>query len=76
MHYRFEYDALAVPWKCPACVTPIRQELNAAGHDAPKPQHVYRCSVCHLELILSEDASEMIVAPLEPHRPEHHPKHK
>jgi hypothetical protein len=53
-----------MPWKCPACSTPIRQQLMAAGDDAPRPGIIYRCSICRLELVL--DAGQMIVAPLAP----------
>jgi hypothetical protein len=53
-----------MPWKCPACSTPIRQQLIAAGHDAPRPGAVYRCGVCRLELVLDGDANRMTPAPL------------
>jgi hypothetical protein len=52
-----------MPWKCPACSTPIRQQLNAAGHDEPRPGIVYRCDVCRLELILGADDT-LVVAPM------------
>jgi hypothetical protein len=55
-----------MPWTCPACHTPIRRELIAAGEDAPHPGKVYVCAICHLELICSDDGSHMILAPLEP----------
>jgi len=54
-----------VPWKCPACSTFIRRELKAAGHETPQPGHIYRCSICRLELVLSNDGMKMIVAPLD-----------
>lgn len=59
-----------MPWRCPACSTPIRRELIAAGDESPQPKQIYRCNICHLELVLSEDGREMIVAPLsiETHR--------
>lgn len=53
-----------MPWKCPACSTPIRNQLLASGHDSPHRDHVYRCSVCRLELVLADDGSNMVVAPL------------
>ena len=53
-----------MPWKCPACSTPIRQQLIATGHESPHPACIYRCSVCRLELVLSDDGSNMVVAPL------------
>ena len=53
-----------MPWKCPACSTPIRQQLTAAGDETPRPGVVYRCGVCRLELVLNGDADRMIIAPL------------
>jgi hypothetical protein len=61
-------DLDAHKMKCPACGTSIRRELIAAGDDTPQPNRIYRCAVCRLELIVSEDGQRMIVAPLE-HRP-------
>jgi hypothetical protein len=52
--------------KCPACSSPIRRELITAGHQNPKPEHVYRCGICRLDLVLSKDGERMIVAPLDP----------
>jgi hypothetical protein len=52
------------PWKCPACSTPIRRELTAAGDDAPQANRVYVCAICRLELVLSDDGTRMVVAPL------------
>ena len=52
-----------MPWKCPACSTPIRQQLTAAGDDSPRPGVIYRCSVCRLELVRDPDAHEMTAAP-------------
>ena len=53
-----------MPWKCPACSTPIRQQLTAAGDDAPRPGVVYRCTVCRLELVLDPAAEQMITLPM------------
>jgi hypothetical protein len=53
-----------MPWRCPACSTPIRRELTAAGHEDPQPNRVYRCGICRLELVLGDDGKRMIVAPL------------
>lgn len=50
-------------WKCPACSTLIRQQLDAAGHDAPRPGIVYRCDVCRLELVLGPE-EVLVVAPM------------
>jgi len=44
-------------WKCPACQTEIQYD-----GDTPQPGRVYRCHVCHLELIV--DASMRTLAPL------------
>ena len=52
-----------MPWKCPACSTPIRQQLTAAGDDTPRAGVVYRCNVCRLELILGPE-DKLVVAPL------------
>jgi hypothetical protein len=54
-----------MPWKCPACSTPIRPTLNAVGDDTPQLNKVYRCSVCRLELVLDERTNTMVVTPLE-----------
>lgn len=61
-----------MPWKCPACSTPIRRELTEAGHDEPQPERIYRCSVCHLELVVNDEATQMILAPLAPPPTERH----
>ena len=53
-----------MPWKCPACSTPIRHQLIANGDESPRPARIYRCSVCRLELVLSDDGFKMVVAPL------------
>jgi hypothetical protein len=55
-----------MPWKCPACSTPIRRELTAAGHDTPQSGRVYICMICRLQLVLSDDASCMAIAPISP----------
>jgi hypothetical protein len=55
-----------MPWKCPACQTPI-------AHDpaVPKlePQAIYRCHVCRLELVLERTTGDLALAPLEIHEP-------
>jgi hypothetical protein len=53
-----------MPWRCPACSTQIRRELMAAGDQEPKPGRIYRCAVCRLELVVSDDGTHMVVAPL------------
>jgi hypothetical protein len=57
-----------MPWKCPACQTQIRHD-----EDIPQPKQVYRCHVCHLELVLDEDTHALTVPPL-PAPPEHDPR--
>jgi DNA-directed RNA polymerase subunit RPC12/RpoP len=47
-----------MPWKCPACETAIRHD-----GDALKPNQVYRCPTCGLELIVDPVNGQMIVAP-------------
>jgi hypothetical protein len=58
-----------MPWKCPGCSTPIRQQLTAAGDQDPRPGRVYRCSVCRLDLTIRGD--QMIAAPLLPDMIDH-----
>jgi len=48
-------------WRCPACMTLIEYRLN---EDRPRPGVIYRCSVCHLELVLDEGTQRLTVAPL------------
>lgn len=55
----FFWSASMQPWKCPACQTQIRHE-----GDIPERNRVYRCHVCHLELVVDESARTMTVAPL------------
>jgi len=55
-----------MPWRCPACSTPIRPTLLALGQDRPQPSVIYRCNVCRLELVLDEQTNKMTVAPLQP----------
>jgi hypothetical protein len=51
-----------MPWKCPACSTPIRQQLTAAGHTEPQPGVIYRCNVCRLELVLEPKTDQLKIA--------------
>jgi hypothetical protein len=53
-----------MPWRCPACGTHIRQQLITAGEDAPRPGVIYRCGVCHLELVLDISNDSLIAAPV------------
>jgi hypothetical protein len=36
-----------------------------AGDETPLPARIYRCSICRLELVLSDDGTQMVVAPLD-----------
>jgi len=54
-----------MPWKCPACQTQIRLDL-----DSPRPRQVYRCHVCRLELVLDDAGEQLIVAPFATHEKE------
>jgi len=56
-------------WKCPACETAICHASEAAL----RPGVIYRCPVCHLELVIDErdeQLASLVVAPLRPKGPE------
>ena len=53
-----------MPWQCPACSTFIRPELKKAGHETPRQGYIYRCSICRLDLVLNDQGTQMVVAPL------------
>jgi hypothetical protein len=63
-----------VLWKCPACSTPIRQQLTAAGHEVPRPGVIYCCTVCHLDLVLDPTADQMTTAPFPGDIPDERPR--
>jgi hypothetical protein len=50
-----------MPWRCPACSTQITHRLN---EEAPRPNVIYRCPVCRLELVVDPDQERLIVAPM------------
>jgi hypothetical protein len=52
-----------MPWKCPACATPIAHRPIEAG---PLPGTRYRCHVCRLELVIGEKNGELTLPPFEP----------
>ena len=52
-----------MPWSCPACRTTI---LHDEIEMRPRPDTVYRCYVCRLELILNERTNKLDVTPLPP----------
>jgi len=39
--------------------------LIEAGDENPQPARVYLCAICRLPLVLSENGTKMIVAPLD-----------
>ncbi len=50
-----------MPWTCPACQNAIR---HSEGESAPRMGVTYRCPICHLELVVDRDRSEMTLAPM------------
>ena len=52
-----------MPWHCPACRAPI---THRSYEDLPKPNIVYRCYVCRLELRVNEGAEHLEPLPLLP----------
>jgi len=53
-----------MPWRCPACGTPIHHT-----EDLPNPAVTYRCPVCRLELHRDPETGKMVVAPLPDEKP-------
>lgn len=49
-----------MPWRCPACHTPIRHNEN---EERPREGVVYRCPICRLELTVDPDTKRFAVAP-------------
>jgi hypothetical protein len=49
-----------MPWHCPACRTTITHHET---EDRPRPNVVYRCYVCRLELQLNERINQLELAP-------------
>jgi hypothetical protein len=56
-----------MPWKCPACQTPIAHDPRVLR---PESNAVYRCHVCRLELVIDPATERLTLAPLEPREPE------
>jgi hypothetical protein len=50
-----------MPWSCPACRTPIR---HSETEDRPRPDALYRCHICRLELVLDPRTERLDVAPM------------
>jgi len=61
-----------MPWRCPACQSPINHSPIEAQ---PRAGVRYRCHICRLELELDTDTNELDVAPFDiaadqpPHQP-------
>jgi hypothetical protein len=47
-------------WTCPACHNAIQY---SEVETAPRPDLIYRCSVCRLELVVDPSHERMILAP-------------
>ena len=58
------YDAM--PWRCPACHIAI---LHSEVELRPRPNALYRCHVCRLELMLDESGERLTVAPFDDDTP-------
>jgi hypothetical protein len=48
-------------WQCPACGTPFQFDTLEAH---PRSGVIYRCHVCHIELVLNPDSDRLEVVPL------------
>jgi hypothetical protein len=49
-----------MPWHCPACRTTITHNPT---EDRPRPNVVYRCYVCRLELGFNEQTNKLELLP-------------
>ncbi len=52
---------IRMPWRCPACRTPIRHGENEEG---PRAGVIYRCPICRLELQRNTATGLLDVVPL------------
>jgi hypothetical protein len=50
-----------MPWHCPACRTTV---THNHAEDRPRPNAIYRCYVCRLELQWNEQTKLLDVLPL------------
>jgi hypothetical protein len=55
-----------LPRKCPACGTSIQLQTQDT---LPRLGVIYRCNVCHLELVVNPKTGTLTVAPLTPIEP-------
>jgi rubredoxin len=51
-------QAVPMPWKCPACQTTLRH-----GTEILRPEAIYRCHVCRLELVVDLGTDTLVLAP-------------
>jgi hypothetical protein len=51
-----------MPWKCPACYSQI---AHAPYEDHPRPEVIYRCHICRLELVYDSRDGKLMLAPVE-----------
>ena len=58
--------ALAMPWRCPACLSQIR---HSDVESIPSHKTLYRCHVCRLELTLDNSGARLTVAPFDDEPP-------
>jgi hypothetical protein len=56
-----------MPWKCPACQSPIN---HSDTDHRPRVGASYRCHICRLELSVDPDLEKLIVAPLREDEPD------
>lgn len=52
----------SMPWKCPACGTPIR---HSDAELKPRVGAHYRCHICRLELVVDPSDEKLTVAPMD-----------
>ena len=48
-----------MPWRCPACETPIR---HSETEERPRIGVLYRCHLCRIELVLDVRTDRLTVA--------------
>jgi hypothetical protein len=47
-----------MPWTCPACRTQVQHST-----ERPRPDRIYRCPVCRLQMIFDSATQKMQVLP-------------
>jgi hypothetical protein len=48
-----------MPWRCPACETPIR---HSEHEERPRTGVLYRCHLCRIELVLDVRTDRLTAA--------------